>query len=239
MGGIPAPAPEGQEVGKPPEVRRQPTEGRPNPHGGPLVPRGPEKFRDLLPGRVGNGPEAQKGHPPGCSQLRQGTGLQVQNRLGQPGQKLSLTSLVNDAAGGDHTGGDRGEPRLVQSTPEAKQCPGGSRRRDRPELPGVWGIAPESLPQDQVTGGQPRGQGPPEPQGDQELGAAAAHEGLPGPAGRSLAHPGQGHHGRARPPFPGWHPQVPANLPLYPAQKRPHLLGKRSHYEDSPGPGGD
>ena len=238
MGGAPAPAPEAKEVRKPPEVGRQPPEGRPNPHGRPLVPGSPEKSRDLFGGRVGNGPEAQKGQTPSRGHLRHGTGFQVQNRLRQTGQGFSLTSLMDDAAGGDQTAGDRGEPRLLQGATEERQGPGRSRMRARLEFPGVGIIAPEGLPQDQVPGRQLRGQGAPEPQGDQELGAAAAQEGLPGPAGRDLAHPGQGHHCRARLPFPGRQPQTPANLPLYLAQKRPHFQGQCSQYEDSAGPGG-
>ena len=110
--------------------------------------------------------------------------------------------------------------------------------RPRLEFPGIGVIAPEGLPQDQVPGSQPRGQSAPEPQGDQELGAAAAHEGLPGPAGRDLAHPGQGHHCRARLPFPGHQAQIPASLRSYPAQKRPHFPGECSHDEDPAGEGG-
>jgi hypothetical protein len=197
-----------------------------------------EKFRDFLSSRVGNGPEAQKSQSPSRGQLRQHAGFQVQNRLGQTGQGLSLTSLVNNAAGGDYTGGDRGEPCLPQGPAEARQGPGRGRLRARLEFTGVGVIAPEGLPQDQGPGGQPRGQGPPEPQGDQEFDAAAAQKGLPGPAGRSLAHPGQGHHCRARLPFPGRQPQVPASLPLDPAQKRPHFQGQCSHYKDAAGPGG-
>ena len=120
MGGAAAPAPEAKEVRKPPEVGRQPPEGRPNPHGRPLVPGSLEKSRDLFCGRVGNGPEAQKGQPPSRGHLRQGTGFQVQNRLRQTGQGFSLTSFVDDATGSDQTAGDRGEPRLLQGATEER-----------------------------------------------------------------------------------------------------------------------
>jgi len=110
--------------------------------------------------------------------------------------------------------------------------------RARLEFPGVGVIKPETLPQDQIPGSQPRGQGPPEPQGDQELGAAAAQKGLSSPAGRGLTHPGQGHHSRSRLPFPGRQPQIPASLRLYLAQKRPHFQGQCSHDEDPAGEGG-
>jgi hypothetical protein len=39
-----------------------------------------EEFRDLFCGRVGNGPEAQKGQILSRGHLRQGGGFQVQNR---------------------------------------------------------------------------------------------------------------------------------------------------------------
>lgn len=71
-----------------------------------------EKFRDLFPGHVGNGPEAQKGQTMSRGHLRQGAGFQVQNRLGQAGREFSLTTFMDDAGGGDQTAGDRGEPRL-------------------------------------------------------------------------------------------------------------------------------
>ena len=102
-----------QEVLQPPEVGRQPPEDRPNPYGRPLVPGSMEKSRDLFPRRVGNGPEAQKGQILSRGHLRQGAGFQVQNRPRQTGQGFSLTSLVNDAAGGDQAAGDRSEPRLL------------------------------------------------------------------------------------------------------------------------------
>ena len=110
--------PEVKEVGKPPDIGRQPPEGRPNPHGRPLVSGGLEKFRDLVCGHVGNGPEAQKGQTLSRGHCRQGAGFQVQNRPRQTGQRPSLTFLVNDAAGGDHTAGDRGEPRLLEGSAE-------------------------------------------------------------------------------------------------------------------------
>ena len=196
-----------------------------------------EKFRDLFPSRVGNGPEAQKGQTPSRGHLRQDGGFQVQNRPGQTGQGLSLTSLVDDAAGGDQAAGDRGEPRLLESAAEERQGPGRNRLRTRLEFPGVGVIAPEGLSQDQVPRRQPRGQGAPEPDGDQEFGAAAAHEDLSGPAGRGLAHPGQGRHRRSRLPFPGRQPQIPASLRLDPAQKRPHFQGQCSHDKDPAGGG--
>ena len=98
----------------------------PTPTRRPLVPGSMEKFRDLLCGRVGNGPEAQKGQTLSRGHLRQGAGFQVQNRPRQTGQRFSLTSLVDDAAGGDQTAGDRGEPRLLQGAAEARQGPGGA-----------------------------------------------------------------------------------------------------------------
>jgi len=101
-----------QEVLQPPEVGRQPPEGRPNPHGRPLVPGSTEKFRNFFSGRVGNGPEAQKGQILSDGHLRQGAGFQVQHRVWQAGQGSSLTPLMDDAGGGDQTAGDRGEPRL-------------------------------------------------------------------------------------------------------------------------------
>jgi len=79
-----------------------------------------EKSRDLVCGRVGNGPEAQKGQTPSRGHFCQGAGFQVQNRPRQTGQGLSLTFLVNDAAGGDHTAGDGGEPRLVEGGAEER-----------------------------------------------------------------------------------------------------------------------
>ena len=79
-----------------------------------------EKLRDLFGGAVGNGPEAQKGQVLRRGQLRQDAGFQVQNRSRQTGQGFSLTSLVHDAAGGDQTAGDRGEPRLLQGGAEER-----------------------------------------------------------------------------------------------------------------------
>ena len=191
-----------------------------------------EKLRDLFGGAVGNGSEAQKGQVLGRGQLRQGEGFQVQNRPGQTGQEFSLTSLVDDAAGGDQTAGDRGKARLVQGGTEARQGLGRSRLRACLEFPGIGAIMPEGLAQDQVPGSQLRGQGAPEPDGDQDLGAPAAHQGLPGPAGRGRAHPGQGHHRASRLPFPGRQPQIPASPGLDPAQKRPHFQGQCSHDDD-------
>ena len=150
----------------------------------------------------------------------------------QTGQRFSLTSLVDDAAGGDQTAGDRGEPRLLQGLTEARQGPGRSRLRARLEFPGVGVIMPEGFPQDQIPGSQPRGQGAPEPDGDQELGAEATHQGLPGPAGRGRAHPGQGYHRTSRLPVPGRQPQIPASPGFDPAQKRPHFQGQCSHDEN-------
>ena len=141
----------------------------------PGVPGGMEKLRNLLAGAVGNGPEAQKGQAPSRGQLRQDAGFQVQNRPRQPGQGASLTSLVDDAAGGDQAAGDRGEPRLPEGLAEARQGPGSRRLWTRLEFPGVGVIVPEGLPQDQIPGSQPRGQGAPEPGGDQEFGTAARH----------------------------------------------------------------
>jgi hypothetical protein len=197
-----------------------------------------EKFRNLFSGAVGNGPETQKGQTLSRSHLGQGAGFQVQNRPRQTGQGFSLTSLVDDSAGADQTAGDRGEPRFLQGAPEQWQGAGRRRRRARLEFPGVGVIVPEGLSQDQIPGRQPRGQGAPEPQGDQEFGAAAGHQILPGPAGRGLAHPGQSHHRGSRLPFPGRQPQIPASLRLHPAQKRPHFPGQCSHYQDPAGEGG-
>ena len=233
-----APAPEEMEVPKPSDVGRQPPERGSNPGARPGVPGSVEKLRNLFGGAVGNGPEAQKSQALSRGQLRQGEGFQVQNRLGQTGQRFSLTSLVNDAAGGDQTAGDRGKPRLLQSGTEARQGPGRSRLRTRLEFPGVGAIMPEGLSQDQIPGRQPRGQGAPEPDGDQELGAAAPHQGLPGTAGRSRSHPGQGHHRTSRLPVPGRQPQIPASLSFDLAQKRPHFQGKCSHDENPAGKGG-
>jgi hypothetical protein len=67
-----------------------------------------EKFRDLFPGHVGNGPEAQKGQTMGGGHLRQGAGFQVQNRPGQAGREFSLPPFMDDAAGGDQTAGGCG-----------------------------------------------------------------------------------------------------------------------------------
>jgi len=196
-----------------------------------------EEFRNFFPNRVGNSPEAQKGQTPSRGQLRQDGGLQVQNRPRQTGQGLSLTSLVDDAAGGNQTAGDRGEPRLLQSAAEERQRAGRSRLGARLKFQGVGVIVPEALSEDQIPGRQPRGQGAPEPGGDQEFGADAAHQGLPGPAGRGLAHPGQGHQRRSRLPFPGRQPEIPARLRPDPAQKRPHFPGQCSHDEDPAGEG--
>jgi hypothetical protein len=205
------------EVAKPFHVGRKPPERGSNPEALSEVTGGMEKLRNLLCGAVGNGPEAQKGQALRRGQLRQGEGFQVQNRPRQTGQRFSLASLVDDAAGGDQTAGGRGEPRLLQGGTEARQGPGWRRLRAGLEFPGVGAIMPEGLSQDQIPGSQPRGQGAPEPGGDQNLGPAAAHQGLPGPAGRGGAHPGQGHHRASRPPFPGRQPQIPASPGLDPA----------------------
>jgi hypothetical protein len=230
--GSAAPAPEAQEVPQPSDVGRQPPERGSNPEVRPGVPGGTEKLRDLFAGAVGNGPEAQKGQGLSRGQLRQDAGFQVQNRPRQTGQRFSLTSLVDDAAGGDQTAGHRGEPRLVQGAAETRQGPGRSRVRACLEFTGVGVITPEGLSQDQVPGSQPRGQGAPEPDGDHELGAAAAQQGLPGPAGGGGAHPGQGQHRTSRLPFPGRQPQIPARPGSDAAQKRPHFQGQCSHDED-------
>ena len=197
-----------------------------------------EKFRNLFGGAVGNGPETQKGQVLSRGQLRQGAGFQVQNRPHQTGQRFSLTSLVDDAAGGDQAAGDRGEPRLLQGVTEEQQGPGSSRLRACLEFPGVGAIMPEGLSQDQVPGSQPRSQGAPEPDGDQEIGTAARHQNLSGPAGRGRAHPGQGHHRTSCLPVPGRQPQIPASPGLDPAQKRPHFPGKCSHDKDQASGGG-
>ncbi len=149
-----------------------------------------EKSRDLFPRHVGHGPEAQKGQTPSRGHLRQGGGFQVQNRLGQPGQWSSLTLFMDDAGGGDQAAGDRGKPRLFEGPHQERQGPGGSRMRTWVEFPGIGIIVPEALAQDQIPGRQSRGQGAAEPQGDQEVGTAAAHQHFPGPAGRRRAHPG-------------------------------------------------
>ena len=205
---------------------------------GPGVPGSMEELRNLLGGAVGNGPEAQKGQALSRGQLRQGHGFQVQNRPRQTGQGFSLTSLVDDAAGGDQAAGGRGEPRLLQSGAKARQGPGSRRLRAGLEFPGVGVIMPEGLSQDQVPGSQPWIQGAPEPDGDQKFGAAAAHQGLPGPASRGRAHPGQGYHRASRLPVPGRQPQIPASPGFDPAQKRPHFPWKCSHDEDTAGGGG-
>ena len=197
-----------------------------------------EKFRNLFGGAVGNGPEAQKGQILSRGHLRQGDGFQVQDRPRQTGQGPSLTSLVDDAAGGDQTADDRGESRLLQRAAEERQGSGRSRLRACLKFPGVGVIVPEALSQDQVPGSQPRGQGAPEPDGDHKFRAETAHQGLPGPAGRGLAHPGQGRQRRPCLPFPGRQPQIPASLRSYPAQKRPHFPGQCSHNEDPAGAGG-
>jgi hypothetical protein len=220
------------EIPKPSEVGRQPPERGSNPEALSGVTGGMEKLRNLLRRAVGNGPEAQKGQALSRGQLRQGAGFQVQNRPRQTGQRFSLTSLVDDAAGGDQAAGDRGEPCLVQGGTEARQGPGGSRLRARLEFPGIGAILPEGLSQDQIPGRHPRSQGAPEPDGDQKLGAAARHQGLPGPSGRRGAHAGQGHHRTSRLPVPGRQPQIPASPGIDPAQKRPHFQGKCSHDEN-------
>jgi hypothetical protein len=91
--------------------------------------------------------------------LRQGTGFQVQNRLGQAGREFSLTSFMDDAGGGDQTAGDRGEPRLLEGARQEREGPGGRRMGARLEFPGVGVIVPEGFSQDQIPGRQPRGQG--------------------------------------------------------------------------------
>ncbi len=197
-----------------------------------------EKSRDLFPGHVGHGPEAQKSQPLSRGHLRQGRGFQVQNRLGQPGQWYSLTLFMDNAGGGDQAPGDRGKPPFSEGPHQERQGPGGSRMRAWVELTGVGIIVPEALAQDQISGRQPRGQGAAEPQGDQEVGTAAVHQDLPGPAGRRRAHPGQGRHSRPRLKLPGRQPQVPTGPGLDPAQKRPHFQGECSHNEDPAGPGG-
>jgi len=197
-----------------------------------------QKLRNLFGGAVGNGPEAQKGQVLSRGQLRQDAGFQVQNRMRQTGQRFSLTSLVDDAAGGDQTAGDRGEPRLLQDRTEARQRPGRRRLRAGLKFPGVGAIMPEGLSQDQVSGSQTRGQGAPEPGGDQESGAEAAHQALPGPAGRGGPHPGQGQHRTCRLPFPGRQPQVPAGPGFDAAQKRPHFQGQCGQDEGAAGAGG-
>ncbi|MGA9756130.1 MAG: hypothetical protein WBV23_13420, partial [Desulfobaccales bacterium] len=99
-----------QEVLYPPKVGRQPPEGRQYPHSRLPAPGIMEKSRDLFPGHVGHGPEAQKSQPLSRGHLRQGRGFQVQNRLGQPGQWYSLTLFMDNAGGGDQAPGDRGKP---------------------------------------------------------------------------------------------------------------------------------
>jgi hypothetical protein len=227
-----AAAPEEQEVGKPSDVGRQPPESGSTPEARLGGAGSMEELRNLFAGAVGNGPEAQKGQVLRGGQLRQDAGFQVQNRPRQTRQRCSLTSLVDDAAGADQAAGGRNEPRLVQGVTETRQGPGRRRLRARLEFPGVGTIVPERLPQNQIPGRQPRGQGAPETDGDQEFGAAAAHQGLPGPAGRGGAHPGQGHHRTSRRPFPGRQPQIPASPGFDAAQKRPHFQGKCSHDED-------
>jgi hypothetical protein len=76
-----------------------------------------EKCRDLFPGHVSNGPEAQEGQTVSRGHLRQGAGFQIQNRPGQAGQEFSMTSFMEDAGGGDQTAGNRGEPRLRKGAP--------------------------------------------------------------------------------------------------------------------------
>lgn len=141
----------------------------------PGVPGSMEKLRNLLAGAVGNGPEAQKGQTLSRGQLRQNSGFQVQNRPHQPGQGTTLTSLVHDAAGGDQAAGDRIQFRLLEGLAETRQGPGSRRLRAGLEFPGVGVILPEGLSQDQVPGRHPRGQGAPEPYGDQKFGAPASH----------------------------------------------------------------
>jgi hypothetical protein len=169
-----------------------------------------EKCRDLFPGLVGNGPEAQKGQTVSRGHLRQGAGFQVQNRLGQAGRQFPLASFMEDAAGGDQTAGDRREPRLPEGAFQEGQGPGERRIGAGLEFPGVGIIAPEGFSQDQIPGRQPRGQGAAESQRNQQVRSAALHQALPGPAGRRRPHPGQGHHPRARLQFPGRQSQVPA-----------------------------
>lgn len=156
---------------------------------------------------------------------RHGGGFQVQNRLRQASQGVSLTSFMDDAGGADQTAADGVEPRLLEGATQERQGAGRGRMGAGLEFPGVGVIAPEALSQDQIPDCQPRGQGTGEPKRDQEPGPAVAYQGFPGPARRRLAHPGQGHNPRPRLPFPGRHSQVPAGSRLYLAQKRPHFQG--------------
>jgi hypothetical protein len=179
-----------QEVLYPPEVGRQPPEGRQYPHIRLPAPGIMEKSRNLFPCHVGHGPEAQKGQPLSRGHLGQSGGFQVQNRLGQPGQRSSLTFFMDNAAGGDQAAGDGGKPGFSEDSHQERQGPGGSRMRAWVELPGVWIIVPEALTQDQIPGRQSRDQGAAEPQGDQEVRTTAAHQDFPGLAGRRRTHPG-------------------------------------------------
>jgi hypothetical protein len=197
-----------------------------------------QKGRDLLPGGIGDGPEAQKSQTPGGGHLRQGRGFQVQNRMGQSGQGLSLSTFMDDAAGGDQTAGVDGKPRRRQNGPEVRQGQRGGRGRDRLQGPGVGVIVPEALSQDQIAGRQSRGQAAPEPQRNEELRPAAVHQGLAGAAAGVGPHPGQGHHPWSRLPDPGRQPQVPASLGPHLTQKRPHFLGQCGQKENPAGSGG-
>jgi len=149
-----------------------------------------EKGRDFFPGQVGDGPEAQEGEPLSRGHLRQGVGLQVQDRPGQAGREFSLTSFLDDAGGGDQTAGDCGKPRLREGALQERQGPGGRGMGTRPKFLGVGVKVPEGLSQDQIPGGQLRGQGAAESQGNQQLRPAAFHQVLSGPAGRGRPHPG-------------------------------------------------
>lgn len=148
----------------PAKVGRQPPEGRPNPRGRLLVPSLMEKLRDFLPGRVSYGPEAQKGQTMGGRHHRQGGGFQVQNRLRQAGQGVTLTSFMDDAGGADQTTADGIEPRLLEGATQERQGPGRPRMGAGLEFPGIGVIAPEALPQNQVSHSQPRSQGAGKPQ---------------------------------------------------------------------------
>ncbi len=76
----------------PPKISRQPFEGFPDPDGRLLVPGLTEKFRNLLAGRIGNGPEAQKQESVRRGEFGQDAGLQIQNRVrqGQTGARWWL-----------------------------------------------------------------------------------------------------------------------------------------------------
>jgi hypothetical protein len=99
----------------------------------------------------------------GCHN-RQGGGFQVQNRLRQAGQGVSLTSFMDDAGGADQTTTKGIEPRLLEGATQERQGPGRPRMGAGLEFPGVGVIAPEALSQNQVPHCQPRGQGAGEPQ---------------------------------------------------------------------------